>query len=535
LLEKLRAIAAIAIKADPTPGDIVAACGLVADALSASDVYVLRSGDPHFVRMGHEGDPTQYGVKQRGYWLLWQELARRPDVAAGIATVEDRLVRNTSPLMAGIRGNYIFMILPGNESNSEMLIISRGKDDPITDEEVTLVEIVRSIFSQLSDKVIDTDRKQRQSKQLSSLADVARAFNSAVDMDAALTDLATALAKASGFEWVTVLVYDETLEKVVQQGGNVARHGDTETAAVLRDPQRAQSEFQLYGPIPRRMRKGVPIVVPDVFAPGVLPERLQEYYARAHVNSFAWLPLMFQDRILGTVDFTSSIKRDFDGPELSYLQALADQAATAVKGMMLYRDLEQSRNEIMAYAEKLEEASRAEHFLARTDAVTGIPNRRYLEEVLRAESARSSRYQEPISVVMCDVDHFKHINDTYGHPVGDEALRFVSRVARECSRSSDFVGRWGGDEFMFILPQTHAQEAVTFADRFRLELREKEFRAEGCLNALSIPISAGIAGATPPPEADSEELVSRADQALYLAKQAGRDQVRQWLAAQAAA
>jgi diguanylate cyclase (GGDEF)-like protein len=277
------------------------------------------------------------------------------------------------------------------------------------------------------------------------------------------------------------------------------------------------------------MREGMPFLAPDVFAPdsGLAPV-LQQFSERAHVNSMAWFPLMFQGRALGTIDFTSSTRREFDQAEVALLTALTAQAATAVKGMMLYRDLERSRTEILRYAEKLEEASQAEHFLARTDAVTGIPNRRYLEEVLKAEAARSSRYHQPISVVMADVDYFKHINDEYGHPVGDEALRFVSLVARECSRESDFVGRWGGDEFLFILPQTTAQAAFIFADRFRRELGARAFRADSAEHLLRIPISAGVADACPPPPADSVALVSRADQALYDAKQGGRDQVRNW-------
>jgi diguanylate cyclase (GGDEF)-like protein len=291
----------------------------------------------------------------------------------------------------------------------------------------------------------------------------------------------------------------------------------------------------MYGPLPRRMRRGLPFLIPDVFAPEAnLPQSMRSYYERAHVNSVAWLPLVFQDRVLGTIDFTSSTKRDFDETELAFLSALAAQAATAVKGMMLYRDLERSRDEVVRSAEKLEEASRADHFMARTDAVTGIPNRRYLEEVLKAESARSSRYREPISVVMADLDYFKLINDQYGHLIGDEALRFVSQVARECSRTSDFVGRWGGDEFLFILPQTSADAAFVFADRFRRELAAKPFRMATGEHMLRIPISAGVADAWPPPAANSETLVSRADQALYDAKQSGRDRVCHWDAASAA-
>ena len=527
VLDKLRALASAALTPEPTEADIVAACAIVSEALDAADAYVLRSGDPYFIRIGSESDPAQYGVKQRGYWLMWREVARQPHLIAVMADVEDRLVKAVRPLAAGAGGNHIAMVLPGAESNSDVLIVERGRSDAMEPDEECFLETARPILCQLIDKVLDTERRERQMRQLSAFADVARAFNNAHSMEAALTDLATAIARASGYDFVSIQIYDEALDNVVQHGMNVARHSNTETASLFRgEGYRSHFGGELYGPVPRRMRKGIPFLVPDVFAPGALPRSLQQYYERAHINSMAWLPMMFQDGVLGTVDFTSSIKRDFDDAEVAFLKALAAQAATAVKGMMLYRDLEESRREVLDYAAKLEEASQAEHFLARTDAVTGIPNRRYLEEVLKAEAARSSRYEEAISVVMCDVDHFKDINDTYGHPVGDEALRFVSRIARDCSRTSDFVGRWGGDEFLFILPQTKAEDAFRFAERFRHELRSVAFPAGAA--GVSIPISAGVADAIPPPAADSTDLVSRADQALYSAKEGGRDQVCHW-------
>jgi diguanylate cyclase (GGDEF)-like protein len=529
-------MAAISLSENPGEAGVAAACAVVADGLRSRSAYVLRAADPHFLRIGSSDDPTAYDIKQRGYWLMWQELARSPNLVAVAADTGDRLVKAVRPLTAGDAGNYVAMVLPGPERNSDMLVVDRGTTEPVTAEDECFLETARPILCQLIDKVFAGERREWQKRQLSALADVARAFNSAQSMEAALADLATAIANASGIDFVNVLIYDEALENVVDHGANVSRLANTETAAMIRGHRLRENFGQdMYGPLPRRMRRGLPFLIPDVFAPEAnLPQSMRRYYERAHVNSVAWLPLVFQDRVLGTIDFTSSTKRDFDETELAFLSALAAQAATAVKGMLLYRDLERSKDELLRSSERLEEASRADHFMARTDAVTGIPNRRYLEEVLKAESARSSRYREPISVVMADLDYFKLINDQYGHLIGDEALRFVSQVARECSRTSDFVGRWGGDEFLFILPQTSADAAFVFADRFRRELAAKPFRTETGNQMLRIPISAGVADAWPPPAANSETLVSRADQALYDAKQSGRDRVCHWDAASAA-
>jgi diguanylate cyclase (GGDEF)-like protein len=531
VLGELRRLASISLAPAPGSEEVVLACQVVLEAMGARDAFVLRSGDPHFLRIGSEADPTTYAVKQRGLWLMWQALSRNPDRVAACATVEDRLVMDIVPAEVGAQGNFLAMILPIFESNSEMLIVERTSRDPLTSDEVAFIETARPILCQLIDKVLDEERRQRQQRSLAALADVARAFNSANNMESALTDLATAIANASGYDWVSIFIYDEKLEHVVERGLNVARHSNTETAAMVRGADRENGPGRdLYGPLPRRMLKGIPVLIPDVFAPDApVSPSVQAYYQRAHINSLAWVPLMFQGRPLGTIDFSSSIKREFDDSEVAVLKAFADQAATAVRGMILYRDLERSRDEVMRYAAQLEQVSEAEHYLARTDEVTGMPNRRHLEEVLRAESLKSARGNLPISVVMADVDNFKEINDRYGHPIGDQALRFVASVARECSRSSDVVGRWGGDEFLFIMPQTRAHVALDLADYFRSELRQRDFRPDASVSSLiQIPLSAGVAEIFPQSAEDSHVLVSRADQALYKAKESGRDQVRLW-------
>jgi diguanylate cyclase (GGDEF)-like protein len=275
------------------------------------------------------------------------------------------------------------------------------------------------------------------------------------------------------------------------------------------------------------VRQGRPLLRPDVFAPetGVTPE-LRSFYERAHILSRASFPLLFQDRLLGMINYSSATPRQFDEAEVAFLGDLAAQAATAVEGMSLYRDLERSRNEVIAYAAKLEETSRVEHFLARTDALTGIPNRRYLEEVLVAECTRADRNRDRLSIVMSDIDDFKSINDAHGHAAGDEALKLVAQVARVSARASDFVGRWGGDEFLFILPRTAGDEALTFAERFLDKLKATPVRCGE--NEVGLKASAGVAESLHGGQTDPPELVNRADQALYAAKKSGRNQARIW-------
>jgi len=238
--------------------------------------------------------------------------------------------------------------------------------------------------------------------------------------------------------------------------------------------------------------------------------------------------------LLGAVLFSSCTKRSFPEEEVAFLGALVSQAASSIKGVLLYHDLERSRADLKRHAGQLEEMNRVQHFVARTDTLTGIPNRRLIEEVLRAESTRSKRDGGPFSVVMADVDWFKLINDSFGHQAGDEALRLVASVARQNCGATDFVGRWGGDEFFFILPASDLEVARVFADRFRIAVSEARFQPKGADDRLSISMSAGVAQADLETSDSPDYLVNHADEALYTAKECGRNRVVSWNARAAA-
>jgi diguanylate cyclase (GGDEF)-like protein len=156
------------------------------------------------------------------------------------------------------------------------------------------------------------------------------------------------------------------------------------------------------------------------------------------------------------------------------------------------------------------------------DALTGIYNRRKLEQVLEAEVQRARRYRHNLSVLMFDIDHFKRVNDTHGHLIGDEAIKHVARRAVGTLRSTDFVGRYGGEEFVAILPDEEISGAEIAAERLRKGV-EKPFSATADLS-LTVTISVGVT--TLRSDSDgAKALVSEADQALYASKEAGRNRV----------
>ena len=156
--------------------------------------------------------------------------------------------------------------------------------------------------------------------------------------------------------------------------------------------------------------------------------------------------------------------------------------------------------------------------LATTDSLTGLPNRRRLEEACQMHLARSKRQKEKLSVVMIDVDKFKSVNDTHGHQVGDQILQHMAQILGEAVRESDFVGRWGGEEFMVLCPATKLADARVVAEKLRAAVAAHDFPVVGQKTA-----SFGVAelGGSE----SLENAVKRADAALYQAKENGRNRV----------
>jgi diguanylate cyclase (GGDEF)-like protein len=153
--------------------------------------------------------------------------------------------------------------------------------------------------------------------------------------------------------------------------------------------------------------------------------------------------------------------------------------------------------------------------MAHTDALTGLANRRVFEEALAREVARAQRSEEPVSLVMFDIDHFKAVNDTFGHQLGDEVLRVVGRVLAEACRDADLPARYGGEEFAVLLPACAPREAFRVAERLRAAVTGAEL-------PVPLTVSAGVAG-IPANAATADELLRAADSALYSAKRTGRD------------
>jgi len=161
--------------------------------------------------------------------------------------------------------------------------------------------------------------------------------------------------------------------------------------------------------------------------------------------------------------------------------------------------------------------------LALTDPLTGLPNRRAIEEWANRQLSGSARYVFSFLVVLADLDHFKAVNDTHGHDAGDTVLKKFSELLKANSRRSDICGRIGGEEFLFILTHTTKENANVVIERIRAALEATKFDFAG--GSLTVTASFGVAGFEGTQAADFNRLVSQADAALYLAKRTGRNRI----------
>ncbi len=174
-------------------------------------------------------------------------------------------------------------------------------------------------------------------------------------------------------------------------------------------------------------------------------------------------------------------------------------------------------DEVLALRQKVEELSE----LVSTDALTGLYNFRHFKNVLQAEMDRSKRSGIPTSLVLLDIDHFKQVNDTHGHEIGNQALCHLADILRSEVRTTDIVCRYGGEEFALIFPETHLNLAVKVADRIRLEIQNTPAKTE--VGALEMTVSMGASVYMKTSSFDIDEFVDSVDKFLYEAKQSGRN------------
>jgi diguanylate cyclase (GGDEF)-like protein len=330
----------------------------------------------------------------------------------------------------------------------------------------------------------------RLSQELSIFHDVAKALTSSLNLDSILQTIMEKMAEYFRPDTWSLLMVDEEKDELyfaIAVG----------TAADVLSKVRLKVGEGIAGWVARH---GQPLVVPDVESDPRFSSRLDEL-TRLRTRSIVCVPLRSKHRVLGVIQLVNA-DVEMSTQELFFLQALCDYAAIGI---------ENARS-----VEKIQE-------LTITDDCTGLFNARHLHKTLETETYRSGRFGYQFSVIFIDLDHFKSVNDTHGHLVGSRLLAEVGYLIKAQLRLIDFAFRYGGDEFVVLLPQTGKDQAVTVAKRLQDSIRAGVFCTEQGLN-LSVRASMGLA--TFPNDAQTpHDIIRQADEMMYVVKNTTRDNV----------
>jgi diguanylate cyclase (GGDEF)-like protein len=331
----------------------------------------------------------------------------------------------------------------------------------------------------------------RQNQELSIFHDVAKALTSSLDLDSILQTIMEKMAEYFRPDTWSLLMVDEQKNELyfaIAVG----------TASEALKNVRLKVGEGIAGHV---AKYGEKLIVPDVRADKRFAKRIDKV-TQWETQSIICVPLKSKLRVLGVIQLVNVNMDHFTEQESFFLQSLSDYAAIAI---------ENARS-----VERIQE-------LTITDDCTGLYNARHLYKTLESEVYRSSRFGYEFSVLFIDLDHFKQVNDTHGHLIGSKLLAEIGYLIKAQLRLIDFAFRYGGDEFVVLLPQTSKDAALVVARRLRDSLRASCFCKEEGLN-LNVRASMGLA--TYPHDAKSpHDIIRQADEMMYMVKNSTRDNI----------
>lgn len=484
------------------------------EALPAGGACLIY-GEDWFRQLGRPGEPDDYEIKQEGYWLLNRFMVEGATSCA--FNVTDRRVGDMIAARHGMKRSHMAALVPMPEGNAEMLIVG-GLTQRLRIDHIALLEAAAPILAPLVTRLVDPQRSRRQKQQLRALADIARVVVRAQEKEQVLAEIATAVADASGFGIVAISVLDSSGSRLEHRALNLQRYSEHPVSHSYKNGALDDTIIAL--------AKGKePMLYPDLANDERISDQVRHLLSgKGLLASMASFPLVFQDEVLGLMSLTDLSPHSLDAPEVELLEGLTAQVAMTLKGLDMYEELHSSREKLQEYADRLQESMSIEYRLARTDSLTGIPNRRYLDEAIADEFGRGASGASALVVVMADIDDFKEVNDRFGHLFGDDILRLVASLGWQTCRRGEIVGRYGGDEFLFMLPGKTLDEALTFSEQFRQAVENAMLYAPPG-EALGVRVSIGVSECGTDQADNISELVGTADRAMYQAKSRGGNQV----------
>jgi len=333
---------------------------------------------------------------------------------------------------------------------------------------------------------------EKQAGQLRALRDASHALTSNLHIKAVLQTLVETARRLVNASYAALGVMDEN--------GNLSQfHTDGITEEERKKIGRAPAGRGILGLL---IHEGVPIRLTNIASD---PRSIGFPPNHPLMNTFMGVPIVVRRKVIGSLYITEKTGgQPFTQDDEDLVVGLAADAAIAIENARLFGMVEQ---------------------MATMDGLTGLYNRHHFLKLAESEFQRARRYNRPLSVIMLDIDHFKLVNDTYGHAVGDQVLRAVATRCHEALRANDRIGRYGGEEFALLLPENETAGAGYVAERLRRLVSETPIQVENQI--IYVTISLGVA-ARREDCIDVESLIGRADAALYAAKSAGRNRTELW-------
>lgn len=332
------------------------------------------------------------------------------------------------------------------------------------------------------------ERDQRRLAE--ALRDTAMALNSSLKLDDVLDHILDHIGAIVEYDALTVFLFEDQHIRSVRY--RTAHEQALDPHATLRITLADVPMMQAL----RDSRQ------PHILADTQIDPRWKHIVGMERVRSLLSAPFDIRGHVAGAITLASTTPNFFTPNHAERLMAFASQAAVAIDNAQLYEQ--------------------AQH-LSVTDPLTELQNRRAFFESARLEFERHRRYGGALAIILADIDHFKRLNDTYGHAAGDRALHEVAQRIKQTIRTVDSAARYGGEEFVILMPATSAHAALDVAERLRLIIAETPITSTD--QTFTLTISLGIAEADPTCR-DLDDLLKRADQAMYAAKEAGRNRTK---------
>jgi two-component system cell cycle response regulator len=461
-----------------------------AEALAGLDEALVREG--YAVRCVNDGTT-----------LLSYVASQSPDLV-----VVDESIQEMAPLeivrhvrhRVGSRDVPVVLMSSQKQGDDAALALRTGVSDYIR-KPFELSEVLARVASHVErGRLMREARREADTRGI--VLDIVRDVTASLSSEEIFDILVRRVSRLFQIRRCSMILVDEGGE----HGTVVAAHDDPSISALSLDLGR-------YPEIRQAVETGAPVLVKNLRG-SALFEQIRPLWETENINvdiqSILAIPFNF-DKGRNGVFFlrSSSDERALNEESVRLTSAIAQGAVRALNRAAMFES-------VLSHQEQLE-------ILAKTDELTGCLSRRYLMERLENELERAARYKRLLGLVMFDIDDFKRLNDTHGHTTGDAALRSIGDVLQRSLRTADFVGRYGGDEFLLVLPETSAHGTFQLAERIRNGISRREFDLRA--GTMRLTVSGGVVGYPEAGVVTPEDLIDRADQALYRAKAAGRNRV----------